>query len=103
MKVYRWISRILSILLIIFISIFALDSLDNLPTFLIHLIPSFIIMTIIIISWKHNFVGGLLFLAVALFSLFFFHFQALIISIPLFIIGILFLAEKYLFKPKTGR
>ncbi len=65
MKIIHWLPRVLCILAILFISLFALDSFDpKLPAsrqwqeFFMHLIPSFILIIILIIAWKWELVGG---------------------------------------------
>jgi hypothetical protein len=67
--VWFWIPRILTILYILFISVFALDVFDKtsgiwniLLALLINLIPSFILIIILIISWKYELVGGIAFI-----------------------------------------
>ncbi len=72
-KILHWLPRILGILAIAFISIFALDAFDpkltlwqQLVAFAIHLVPSFILLVILIIAWKKEFIGGLIFLVIAL-------------------------------------
>jgi len=54
-----WLPRILCILAILFISLFALDSFDpelslykQLSGFLMHMIPSFILVALLIVAWK---------------------------------------------------
>jgi len=103
MKFYSLFIRISSILFLLFISLFAFDSLGNILGFLIHLIPSFIILITILIAWSHNYIGGIIFVVLGILSLFFFHFKSLIISLPIIIIGILFLLEFYFLKPKYGK
>jgi len=58
-KILHWTPRIICILAILFISMFAIDSFapdltiwQQLGGFLIHLIPSFILIAILIIAWK---------------------------------------------------
>ncbi|MFA5062400.1 MAG: hypothetical protein WC526_04615 [Patescibacteria group bacterium] len=100
-KFLYWLPRILSILLIIFISLFALDVFEEPQWFLpllIHLIPSFILIILTIIAWKHEKFGGFAFIVAGLLMLVFTNFKSLIISIPIVIIGALFLSRKYLFK-----
>jgi hypothetical protein len=70
---FHWIPRILAILGILFISIFALDSfepgksvINQITDFLIHLIPSFMLIILLILSWRHELMGGLLFLLAGL-------------------------------------
>lgn len=72
-KILHWLPRVLGILAIAFISIFALDAFDpkltlwqQLVAFAIHLVPSFFLLVILIIAWKKEFIGGLIFLVIAL-------------------------------------
>jgi hypothetical protein len=69
--VLQWIPRILCILAILFVSLFALDAFSsertfwqNVAAFLIHLIPSFVLLGILIIAWKWEKVGGIILLIV---------------------------------------
>jgi len=100
-KIFYWLPRILTILFIIFISIFALDVFAEpnwaLALFM-HLIPSYFLITITIIAWKNEILGGFLFLIIGFALLIFTHFEALIIGVPAFIIGALFLGKKYFLK-----
>ncbi|MFA5386524.1 MAG: hypothetical protein WC297_02595 [Candidatus Paceibacterota bacterium] len=96
-KVLYWLPRILSILFIAFISIFALDVFGEPQWFLalfMHLIPSFILVILTVIAWKHEQLGGLIFIVAGLLMLIFSHFESLIISIPAVVIGVLFLGGK---------
>lgn len=109
---FHWIPRILSILGILFISIFALDAfapgkslLNEIRDFAIHLIPSFVLLFFLILSWKHELTGGILFLLAGLLFIpliFSMNYQRtnslwiafgviLIINIPFVITGILFI------------
>lgn len=63
-----WAPRVLCILAILFVSMFALDSFDPKLTvwqqiggFLIHLVPSFVLTLLLIIAWKWELVGGIIF------------------------------------------
>lgn len=65
--------RIICILAIVFISIFALDAFDpdltiwqQIQGFAMHLIPSFILLLILLIAWKWELVGGIIFLIIGL-------------------------------------
>ena len=110
-RVIYWMPRIMCILAILFISMFALDAFNPEKTiwqqigdFLIHLIPSFVLIIILIIAWKREFIGGIIFTLIGLgFSPFIFiHnynmnlsvwmslFIILIVTIPFVIAGILF-------------
>ena len=116
-KALYWTARILGILAIILISLFSLDSfssertfLQNTTAFLMHNIPSFILLASLIIAWKWEKVGGIILTIVGLgFSIFIFvfnykrnHFpimtcllQALIIAIPIVLAGVLFIQSHY--------
>ena len=67
-----WSPRILTILFILFISLFALDIFGNGYTFwetvvglFMHLIPSMILIIFLLIAWRHEWVGALGFLIFA--------------------------------------
>ena len=100
-KLLYWSPRILCILFTIFISIFALDSfepnrtiVENIQAFAIHLIPTYILIIVLIISWRYEWVGAVIFnglgLAYALMNLDHPDWIA-VISTGLFMVGILFL------------
>lgn len=66
-KVLQWTARILCILAILFVSLFALDSFSsersfwqNIAALLIHLIPSFVLLAVLIIAWKWEKIGGII-------------------------------------------
>jgi hypothetical protein len=70
-KLIHWTPRILCILAILFISMFAMDSFDPKLTFwqqiggfLIHLIPSFILVVFLFVAWKWELAGGIIFMAI---------------------------------------
>lgn len=109
-KFIYWTPRVLSILLIVFLAVFSLDVFDNDYGFwgtvlglLIHNIPSFILLGILIISWKYEIVGGVAFILAGISFLVFTLVRetveprymllalSLILVVPAFLIGILFL------------
>lgn len=68
-----WLPRILCILVIAFISMFALDSFNpalslgqQLLAFLIHMIPSLVLIILLIIAWKWELVGSIIFTLIGL-------------------------------------
>jgi cytochrome bd-type quinol oxidase subunit 1 len=70
-KVYFWLPRIVAILAILFISLFALDSFNTELTpgkqllgFAMHLIPSIILLIILIVAWKWEIIGGIIFILI---------------------------------------
>ncbi len=98
-----WFPRILSILFTAFISIFAFDVFGSPQWFLallIHLIPTSILVIITVIAWKKETVGGLLFLLAGFLALIFTHYEALVLTIPAFVIGSLFIIVGHFFKAK---
>lgn len=61
----HWTPRILCILAILFVSMFAADAFEpgltlwqQIGGFLIHLIPSFVLILILVIAWKWELIGG---------------------------------------------
>ncbi|MBK6963570.1 MAG: hypothetical protein IPH20_06370 [Bacteroidales bacterium] len=68
-----WIPRILCILAILFIAMFALDAFEQglsiwqqLAGFAIHLIPSLILLVVLIFAWKRELAGGVIFTLIGL-------------------------------------
>ena len=102
-RVLFWTPRVVCIVFALFISLFALDVfsagdsvLKTILKLLIHLIPTGIIVIVLIISWRREWVGAILFIGLAVFYLVWtwgkFSWTAyLTISGPLFLIGVLFL------------
>jgi hypothetical protein len=112
-KVIHWLPRILCILAILFISMFSLDVFapgltiwQQLGGFLIHNIPSFTLLAFLIIAWKRELTGGIIFIAVGfIFCLLIYlinhyrnHFSVgrsliivAIIAVPFVVVGILFI------------
>lgn len=73
MRILYWTPRILGILAILFISMFALDAFNPALTiwqqiggFLIHMIPSFVLLGILAVAWKWELIGGLIFTLIGL-------------------------------------
>ena len=102
-KLLHWAPRILAIIGILFLSLFALDVFTEYDrigeiavAFFIHLIPSYFLIAATLIAWRWKMTGGLLFLALSLVSVFFFRtyehiITFMILSMPLFIVGWLFI------------
>jgi len=101
-QILRYAPRVLSLLYVLFLSLFALDVFSEysgwaviLPL-LIHLIPSFILLIILVVAWKYELVGAVAFLG---FSIFYIVNVGLDrpwswyvgISLPSAVVGILFL------------
>jgi len=104
--------RILAIFFIFFISIFAFDVFDmegsllqKIGGFLIHLIPTYILIVVFLIARKWEILGGVAYIFLGLLYIFIFRGQDviayIILSGSLFLIGILFILDGYL-KKKTN-
>ncbi len=109
---FSWIPRILTMLIILFISVFATDSftgeanfIQQLSEFLVHLTPSLILIVFLIIAWKRELIGGVLFVVFSLIMSPFVYSMnyerthsmmmslgvILIITLPILVAGILFI------------
>jgi hypothetical protein len=117
-----WAARILGILAIAFISLFALDVFSEgvglgqkIVAFLLHMIPSFVLIIALIIAWKHELVGGILITLIGLASstyVYSLNFgrshsvsiglqTAAMISAPFVVVGLLFIISYFLHRLKT--
>jgi len=68
-----WTPRILSIMFICFLALFSLDVISPGLSFwqivvglLVHNIPVFILLIVLLISWRHEIVGGIVFILAGL-------------------------------------
>lgn len=112
-KVIHWAPRIAAILIIFFVSLFSLDvfELDASPleligAFLIHNLPSIIMILLLIFAWRRPVVGFIAFLLSGIFFLRFVIFDFslgnfLLFSGPLLLISALFYADWRWIKPLT--
>ena len=97
-NVIYWFPRIIAILFICFIGLFALDVFEEpqwFLTLLIHLIPNYILIVLTVIAWKNEILGGLLFILAGLIVLGVYQSGMLILAIPPILIGTLFLVSRY--------
>ena len=116
---FHWIPRVLCILAILFLSMFALDSFapglsvwEQIRDFLIHLIPSYVLIAILVVAWKWEKIGGIILMVVGLGfspSIFLLNYHrsgsiwialgiVLVINLPFILIGALFVLSNYLRK-----
>jgi hypothetical protein len=98
-----WGPRILCILFAVFVSIFALDVFGaghgfwkTILALLIHLIPTWIVLVVLVVSWRWEWVGAILFSALGVLYIVMFWGRFnwgvyLVMSGPLFLMGLLFL------------
>jgi len=120
-KIIYWFPRVLCILAILFVSLFALDAFSSdesfwgqIGDFLVHLIPSFILTAVLILAWKRELIGGIIFIIIGVGlspSIFLGNYHMnhsiwisssiiLMITFPFAVTGILFLLSNKLRKEK---
>lgn len=118
-RVIHWLPRVICILAILFVSLFAADAFkpgltiwQQLSAFFIHLIPSFILLALLIVAWKWEKIGGIIFIVLGLgMSPFIFQHNynmnhsigmsfgiILMITFPFVIVGILFIVSHFMKK-----
>lgn len=102
-RIIFWTPRVLCLLFAAFISLFALDVFEESHGFwqtilalLMHLIPTFILLALLTLSWRWDWVGGVVFPALGIYYLVAFwgrfHWSAYaLIAGPLLLLGALFL------------
>lgn len=116
-KILRWTPRVLCIIAIVFISMFAFDAfspertfLQNAGSLLMHLLPSFVLVAFLVVAWKWELTGGILIALVGLAATPFIYnlnYQRthsvsttigiiMMITLPFVIIGILFIISYFL-------
>jgi hypothetical protein len=115
-KLIYWTPRILSIIYILFLALFSLDIFDGNYGFwgtiiglFMHNIPSLVLLIVLLISWKREIVGGIIFILAGLLYIirllmnpfeWYMLSWALIIAGPAFLTGILFLINWYKKSPR---
>jgi hypothetical protein len=120
-KVFHWLPRIICILAILFVSLFAADAFapgltiwQQLGDFFMHLIPSFILLALLVVAWKWELIGGIFFTIIGIvLSPFIFSmnyhrthsiaiclFIILTITFPFILAGIFFIVS-YILKKKS--
>ena len=74
--IFHYAPRVLGIVGILFLSLFALDVFSMsapwhriLLGFLIHMIPNFVLIGLLVLAWNHERIGGALFVAAGLMPL----------------------------------
>jgi hypothetical protein len=101
-RVIYWAPRVLGILFAVFISLFALDVFgegygfwETILALLIHLVPTYLVVIALVLAWRWEWVGALLFIALGAYYLIMawgkFTWETyLLISGPLILTGLLF-------------
>jgi hypothetical protein len=118
-KVFHWLPRIICILAILFVSMFALDAFapgstiwQQLGGFFMGLIPSFVLLAFLFVAWKWEFIGGIIFLVTGIVLspvVFMLNYNRnhsfwmsvgiiLVVTIPFIVVGILFMVSSSLKK-----
>ena len=97
----RWAPRIVGILLCLFLSLFALDAFGRgrplaqaLPDFLVHLTPMLVLLAVIALSWRWEWIGAVVFIGLAVAYSYMARRSAtwvLGVGVPLLLVGMLFL------------
>ena len=100
-----WSPRVLGIAIILFLGLFALDVIepgrslrDIIVGLFMHLIPNFILLVILMVAWKKEDIGGLLFMLAGIYMWLYFENPFLVNLMlfgPIFLIGLLFLSDAY--------
>ena len=121
-KFFYWLPRILCILSILFVGLFAFDAFANeesfmvqLGDFILHLIPTLVLLFLLFVTWKKELLGGIIFMLIGLgFSPYVFKVNynmnqsfwmslgiIMTKTIPFFIVGVLFLVSYFKNKKKV--
>ena len=73
LKILYWLPRGICIAAILFVSMFAFDVfgsglslVQQIKDFLIHMIPSFVLLIVLLIAWKKEMLGGIIFCLIGL-------------------------------------
>ena len=111
-SVWLWIPRIFIMLIIIFLSLFGLDVFegnasfgDKMLGFLIHSMPSIILLLILILTWMRPLFAGILFVLIGVaMTIFFGHYSRwdvfFVIDFPVILIGSCFLIYEFFVNEK---
>lgn len=101
-QLFYWSPRVLAVLFALFLSLFATDVFNETggffsiaAAFIIHLIPTFIILIVLLISWKREWIGAFIYMFLGFYYIFTaidkFNYTTLaVISGPLFLMSALF-------------
>jgi hypothetical protein len=113
-KTLYWTPRIVTVLAILFIMMFSFDVFGGdeplgrkLLGFLIHNIPALILTAILVIAWRWEAIGGVVFILSAIAGSFIFYTHSgntgsIIIMLPFLITGILFILHHMIYRAGTN-
>jgi hypothetical protein len=109
-KALYFIPRIFTILAILFMGMFSLDAFAGTTTFgqkllafLMHNIAVLILTGILIVAWKRELLGGILFIVAAVAGLIYFHSftgnpGSIVVIGPFFLTGVMFILHHVMFR-----
>ena len=96
-----WTPRVLGILMCAYLAVFALDAFEpgrgvlrSLPAFGMHLVPSLALLLVVVVSWRWEWVGAIVFIVCALLYTYWARAHpswGVLIGGPLLIVGLAFL------------
>ena len=105
-RILCWSPRIIAILAILFLMMFSLDCFemggrDALICLVMHNIPAFITIAILVIAWKWELIGGILFITASFIGAIYFNgfggnWGVLPLMAPFLIAGALFIIDYFL-------
>ncbi len=101
-RAFFWAPRTLCILFIAFVSAFALDVFhegysigEAIIAFLMHLVPTYLLIVALLIAWRWEGIGAVLFAALGFAYLITSGWDAWVISGPMFLVAALFLLGRF--------
>jgi len=113
-KILYWIPRVLTIIALLFMGMFSLDVFSENESFglkiigfLAHNIPALILLVVLLIAWKWELAGGLLFILASFAGSLFFHSfsgnpGSLVVLAPFVLAGLLFILHSVLFEKRKS-
>lgn len=114
-RIYYWIPRSLAIFSLMFMLIFSFDVFDGPETvwnkllgFVVSNIPVIILIAVLIIAWKWEVAGGVLYIVASVAAMIYFNaFKgnpwSLVVILPFLITGILFILQRVIYsRPKDS-
>jgi glucose-6-phosphate-specific signal transduction histidine kinase len=113
-RLLLWAPRVVGILVSLFVALFALDAfsegksvLQALPDFIVHLAPALLLLAVVLLSWRREWIGALVFTCLAVWYAYAARHHPswiLAISSPLLLAGALFFSSwRNRLRTKTAR
>lgn len=99
-KILFWTPRVFGVLFCLFISLFALDVFGEeagfgavLLAFVIHLVPTYIVVIALVIAWKRELIGAIVFACLSIGFMFVSRGSGWVIAAPLMLLSVLFFVD----------